>query len=192
MTRRVIFVKSVRAANRVMKSVTRFIEKKMRLKVNREKSGINRPWNSKYLGFSVTNSSRKPLIRIHWKTIQRFKERIREITSRRRGRSLAQVIGELMVYIKGWWNYFGITESFNRLRPLAHWIRRRLRAVVWKQWKNRRTRVRELLKMGVYRKQALTTGCARKGPWRMSVVKWVHIALPDKYFKSLGLVFPWI
>lgn len=93
---------------------------------------------------------------------------------------------------KSWWNYFGITESFNRLRPLQHWVRRRLRAVIWKHWKNRRTRVGELLKRGVYRNQALTTGCARKGPWRMSKVKWVQIALPDLHFKSLGLVFPWI
>ncbi len=188
----VILVKSKKAADRVMKSVSKFIEKKMRLKVNMEKSAVGRPWERKYLGICTTNSLAKPKVRIHWKTIQRFKERIREITSRRRGRSLYQVIGELMVYIKGWWNYYGITESFNRLTPLAHWIRRRLRAVIWKQWKNRRTRVRELLKRGVSRNYAVTVGCARKGPWRMSAVKWVNIALPDKYFASLGLTFPWI
>jgi len=175
-----------------MESVSRFIEKKLRLKVNTEKSAIGRPWERKYLGFCMTNSRKNPKIRIHWKTIKRFKERIREITARRRGRSLLQVIGELRGYMNGWWNYYGITESFNRLRPLAHWIRRRLRALVWKHWKNRRTRVGELLKRGVYRNSALTTGCARKGPWRMSKVKWVQIALPDAYFKSLGLVFPWI
>jgi hypothetical protein len=136
----VIFVGSKRAGSRVMESASRFIEKKLRLKVNLEKSAVDRPWNRKYLGFCVTNS----------------------------------------------------TESFNRLRPLQHWVRRRLRAVIWKHWKNRRTRVGELLKRGVYRDQALTTGCARKGPWRMSKVKWVQIALPDLHFKSLGLVFPWI
>ena len=188
----VIFVRSERAGNRVMESISRFIEKKLRLKVNREKSAIGRPWERKYLGFCVTNSRTNPKIRIHWRTIKRFKERVREITARRRGRSLSQVIGELMEFMNGWWNYFGITESFNRLRPLAHWIRRRLRALIWKQWKNRRTRVRELLKRGISRDFALTTGCARKGPWRMSKVKWVHIALPDVYFSSLGLLFPWI
>jgi RNA-directed DNA polymerase len=188
----VIFVRSERAANRVMESISRFIEKKLRLKVNKEKSTISLAWKSKYLGFCVTNSSKSPKIRIHWKSIKRFKERVREITARRRGRSLLQVIGELREFMNGWWNYFGITESFNRLRPLAHWIRRRLRAVIWKHWKNRRTRVRELLKRGVSRGYALTTGCARKGPWRMSKVKWVHIALPDAYFTSLGLTFPWI
>ena len=188
----VIFVRSERAANRVMESISRFIEKKLRLKVNREKSAIGRPWERKYLGFCVTNSRKNPKIRIHWKSIKRFKERIREITARRRGRSLSQVIGELKGFMSGWWNYYGLTESFNRLRPLDHWIRRRLRALIWKQWKNRRTRVRELLKRGISRTYALTTGCARKGPWRMSKVKWVQIALPDAYLKSLGLSFPWI
>ena len=188
----VIFVRSQRAGNRVMESISRFIEKKLRLKVNREKSALGRPWERKYLGFCVTNSRTNPKIRIHWKTIRRFRERVREITARRRGRSLSQVIGELREFMNGWWNYFGITESFNRLRPLAHWIRRRLRALVWKHWKNRRTRVGELLKRGVSRSYAVTTGCSRKGPWRMSKVKWVNIALPDAYFASLGLVFPWI
>jgi len=188
----VIFVRSRQAANRVMESISRFIENKLRLKVNREKSAIDLPWKSKYLGFCVTNSRTNPKIRIHWKSIKRFKERVRQITARRRGRSLSQVIGELREFMNGWWNYFGITESFNRLRPLAHWIRRRLRALIWKQWKNRRTRVRELLKRGISRNFALTTGCARKGPWRMSKVKWVHIALPDAYFTSLGLLSPWI
>ena len=188
----VIFVRSRLAANRVMESISRFIEKKLRLKVNREKSAISLPWKSKYLGLCVTNSRENPKIRIHWKSIKRLKERVREITARRRGRSLLQVIGELREFMNGWWNYFGITESFNRLRPLAHWIRRRLRAVIWKHWKNRRTRVGELLKRGVSRDYAVTTGCARKGPWRMSRVKWVHIALPDSYFTSRGLAFPWI
>jgi len=103
-----------------MESTSRFIEKKLRLKVNREKSAIGRPWERKYLGFRVTNSRTRPKIHIHWKSIKRFKERVREITARRRGRSLSQVIGELKAFMNGWWNYFGITESFNRLRPLAH------------------------------------------------------------------------
>jgi RNA-directed DNA polymerase len=187
----VIFVRSRRAGDRVMQSVSRFIEKKLRLKVNREKSAVGRPWERKYLGFCLTNSRKNPKIRIHRKTIKRFKQRVREITARRRGRSLSQVIGELKQFISGWWNYYQLSESFNRLRPLPHWIRRRLRALVWKHWKNRKTRVGQLLKRGVSRNYAVTTGCARKGPWRMSKVKWVNIALPDNHFKSLGLSFPW-
>jgi RNA-directed DNA polymerase len=175
-----------------MESVSRFIEKKLRLEVNREKSAVGRPWERKYLGFCLTNARKNPKIRIHWKTIKRFKQRVREITARRRGRSLPQVIDELNQFMSGWWNFYGLTESFNRLRPLSHWIRRRLRALVWKHWKNRKTRVGELLKRGVSRNYAVTTGCARKGPWRMSKVKWVNIALPDDHFESLGLSFPWI
>ncbi|HDH13435.1 MAG TPA: hypothetical protein ENG83_14785, partial [Nitrospirae bacterium] len=100
-----------------MENVSRFIKKTLRLKVNREKSAVGRPWSSKYLGFCVTNSRRKPKIRIHWRTIKRFKERIREITARRRGRSISYVIRELNEFNRGWWNYFGITESFNRVVP---------------------------------------------------------------------------
>ena len=187
----VVFVKSKRAGDRVMNSLGRFIGKKLRLKVNREKSAVGRPWARKYLGFCMTNTRKNPKIRIHWKTIKRFRERVRKITARRRGRSIRQVIDELNSFMRGWWAYYGITESYNRLRPLDHWIRRRLRAVIWKHWKNRKTRVGELLKRGVSRAFAVTTGCARKGPWRMSKVKWVNIALPDAHFESLGLVFPW-
>lgn len=154
----VIFVGSKRAGDRVMGSISRYIEKKLRLKVNREKSAVGRPWERKYLGFCVTNSRKNPKIRIHWKSIKRFKERVREITARGRGRSIRQIINELKRFMTGWWNYYGISESYNRLRPLPHWVRRRLRAVIWKHWKNRRTRVRELLKRGVSRPFAVYNG----------------------------------
>ena len=187
----VIYVKSKRAGQRVMESVKRYVTRTLRLKVNEEKSSVGRPWSSKFLGFCLTNSRTAPKIRIHWKSIKRFRQRVVEITCRTRGRSLNRVLDELMGYMRGWWQYYGIAESCNRLKPLAHWIRRRLRALVWKQWKNRRTRIRNLLSRGINRESALTTGCARKGPWRMSRVYWVHMALPDSYFTELGLQFPW-
>ena len=174
-----------------MARIDRFITGKLKLKINAEKSSIERPWECKFLGFSFTNSRNNPKIRIHWKTIKRFRQRVKELTRRTCGRSQEQVIRKLMEYLNGWWNYYRLAESTNRLRPLSHWIRRRLRALVWKQWKNRRTRVRELLRRGVSRSFAVTTGCARKGPWRMSIVKWVVIALPDVYFGSLGFSAPW-
>ena len=188
----VIYVRSKRAGERVMESVTRFVTRKLRLRVNETKSAVGRPWDRKFLGFCFTNSRTNPLVRLHWKTIKRFRQRVKELTCRTRGRSLQQVIAELMRYVRGWWQYFGLAESVNRLRPLAHWVRRRLRALVWKQWKNRRTRVQNLLKRGIVRECAVTTGCARKGPWRMSRVLWVTMALPDTHFHSLGLSFPWI
>jgi len=188
----VIYVRSKRAGERVMQSVTRYVEQRLRLQVNARKSAVGRPWDRKFLGFTFTNSRTAPKVRIHWKTIQRFRARVRDLTRRTRGRSLPQVLAELNRYITGWWQYFCLTDSVNRLRPLAHWVRRRLRALVWKQWKNRRTRVQHLLKCGLSRQYALTTGCARKGPWRMSIVKWVVLALPDQHFHSLGLSFPWL
>jgi len=97
-----------------------------------------------------------------------------------------------MEYIRGWWGYYRLTQSTNRLRPLSHWIRHPLRALVRKQWRNRRTRARELMRRRVSPTHAATTGCARKGPWRMSIVKCLVIALPDRTFDSLGLMFPWL
>jgi len=186
----VIYVRSRRAGERVMESVTRYVTRRLRLKVNETKSSVGRPWDSKFPGFSLTNSRVNPQIRLHWKTIKRFRKRVAELTRRTCGRSLKRVIGDLMAYIRGWWQYCGIAESLNRLRPLAHWIRRRLRALVWKQWKHRRNRVTHLLARGVSRQFAVTTGCSRKGPWRMSRVYWVVLALPDRHFHSLGLSFP--
>ena len=188
----VIYVASKRAAHRVMESVTTFVTRKLRLEVNREKSAVGRPWHRKYLGFCFTNSSSDPQIRLHWKSVKRFRQRVREITRRARGRSVGHVIGNLMSYMRGWWQYFGIAESLNRLRPLSHWVRRRLRALVWTHWKNRRTRVGHLLAAGVPHEQAVTTGCSRKGAWRTSGVYAVPYALPDIHFTSLGLSFPWL
>ena len=175
-----------------MRSVSKFITRRLRLRVNEKKSSVGRPWSAKYLGLSMTNSRTKPKIRLHWKTLQRFKERIRELTRRTIGRSLSRVIEELNQFLRGWWGYFSIIESHSKLAGIENWIRRRLRSLLCKQWKNRRTRVRELHKRGISKQQALTTGCARKGAWRMSQVKWVMIALPNQHFDSLGLVIPWI
>jgi len=116
-----------------MDSVTRFVARKLRLQVNDAKSAVGRPWDRPFLGFCFTNSRANPLVRVHWKTIQAFRRRVRELTSRTCGRSLPHVTAELMRYMKGWWQYFGIAASVNRLRPLAHWVRRRLRALVWRE-----------------------------------------------------------
>jgi len=187
----VVYVGSKRAGERVMESVTKFITKRLRLKVNEAKSSVGRPWKSKYLGFSLTNRRGQPRIKLHWKTLDRFKAKIRELTGRQRGRSLQSIIKELNEYLRGWWGYFSLMETPFQLARMAGWIRRRLRSYIWKQWKNRRTRVGNLLKLGINRGTAVKTGCARKGAWRMSQVKWVMIALPNHYFTSRGLVIPW-
>jgi RNA-directed DNA polymerase len=183
----VIYVRSYRAACRVKESISRFITKRLKLKVNEAKSAVSYPWWRKYLGFSFTSTRGNTRIRIHSKSIKRFKDRVRELTSRSGGRSIWQVIQKLNEYVRGWWNYYRHTETHAFIRSLNGWIMRRLRAIIWKHWKNRRTRIRELKKRGIGHTYAVRTGCARKGAWRMSRVKWVIIALPNAYFKSLGL-----
>jgi RNA-directed DNA polymerase len=187
----IIFVRSKRAAVRVMASVSRFITSRLKLKVNEEKSKITHPWWMRFLGFSFTSKRRDTRIRIHSESIQRFKDRVRTLTSRDCGRSIHQIISNLNLFLRGWWNYYRITQSTNGFRSLHYWIVRRLRAILWKQWKNPRTRVRELKKRGVSHSYAVSTGNSRKGPWRLSKVKWVVIAMPNAYFKrTLGLFLP--
>ncbi|WP_236609894.1 group II intron maturase-specific domain-containing protein [Desulfotignum phosphitoxidans] len=129
-------------------------------------------------------------IKIHAKTIERFKQRIRELTDRNCGKSLEQVIKELNGYLRGWWNYFRLAEARHKLKALKTWIIRRLRCLVWKQWKNPRTKVRNLEKLGIDHEHAMTCGNARKKYWRMSRVKWVAYAMPGQYFINKGLYLP--
>ena len=186
----VIYLKSRKAAVRVMNSITKFITNKLKLKVNEEKSAVSRPWLRKFLGFTFISMCGQTKIRIHKKTIKRFKERIRELTDRNCGKSMAQIIYKLNLYLRGWWNYYSLSETRYFLKSLNGWIIRRLRCVLWKQWKNPRTKIRNLLKRGVSHKYAVSCGCARKKHWRMSRVKWVIVALPNKYFLDLGLYLP--
>ena len=173
-----------------MASVSRFITRRLRLKVNEEKSKITHPWWMCFLGFSFTSKRGDTRTRIHSKSIKRFMNRVRELTRRSCGKSIHQIIFSLNQFLRGWWNYYRITQSTNRFRSLHYWIMRRLRAILWKQWKNPRTRVRELKKRGVSHCYAVTTGNSRKGPWRLSKVKWMVIAMPNAYFRSLGLFLP--
>jgi RNA-directed DNA polymerase len=187
----VIYVKSKRAGDRVMESVSRFITRKLKLKVNEAKSSVTQPGYTKYLGFGFTISKTNPRIRIHSKSLRRFRERVREITVRTRGRSIHQVITELNEYFRGWWGYFSHCEARSCLRALNAWVIRHLRAYLWKQWKLPRTRVRALMNAGVPEYWAVKVGTTRKGPWRLSRNTTVAKALPVTYFtRKLGLVLP--
>lgn len=186
----VIYCKSGKAAERVKESITKFITGKLRLKVNEEKSAVSRPWLRKFLGFTFISMCGQTKIRIHRKAIERFKGRVRELTDRNCGKSLQQVIEKLNEYLRGWWNYYRLTEARYIFKSLNGWIIRRLRCLVWKQWKNPRTKVRNLKKLGISHKHAVTCGNARKKHWRMSKVKWVIIAMPNQYFISKGLFLP--
>jgi RNA-directed DNA polymerase len=181
-----IYVGSERAGQRVMESVTHFITHRLKLKVNQAKSAVARPEPRKFLGFSFT-SEREPRRRIAPKAIARFKERIREQTSRTSGISLAQRVTDIATYLRGWLGYFGDGQTPSVLRSLESWLRRRLRSVVWKPWKQGRTRFRELRQRGVSKDLAASTAGSAHGPWRIANSPALSLALPNAYFDALGL-----
>jgi RNA-directed DNA polymerase len=161
-----IYVRSRRAGERVMRSLTRFMTTKLKLKVNGQKSAVARPWERKFLGFSFT-SAETPKRRIAPKAVLRFKERVRELTSRTRGVSTEKMAEELARYLRGWIGYFGNCETPRVLERLEEWTRRRLRAVIWKQWKRGTKRFAELRKRRVGPDLAATTAGSAHGPWHV-------------------------
>jgi RNA-directed DNA polymerase len=181
-----IYVDSERAGQRVMESVTHFITHRLKLKVNQAKSAVARPGQRKFLGFSFTGE-REPRRRIAPKAIARFKQRIREQTRRTCGISLAQMVKEIATYLRGWLGYFGDCQTPSVLQRLESWLRRRLRSVVWKQWKRGRTRFKELRKRGVSTDLAAQTAGSAHGPWRIANSPALALALPNAYLDSLGL-----
>jgi RNA-directed DNA polymerase len=185
-----IYCKSRKVAERVKRSITDLLRLKLKLKVNQDKSAVSRPWLRKFLGFTYFHMCVQSKVRIHGKTLKRFKDKVRELTSRGRGKSLKQVIQELSHYFLGWWGYFHLTEAKSFLKVLKIWIIRRLRSLVWKQWKNPKTMVANLKKLGIAHEDAMLCGNARKKYWRMSKIKWVAIAMPQSYFTERGLYLP--
>jgi RNA-directed DNA polymerase len=181
-----IYVRSRRAGNRVMASITRFLSERLRLKVNQQKSAVARPWERKFLGFSFTNG-RQPKRRIAPKAVGRFKERIRELTYRTRGVSIERMARDLTRYLRGWVGYFGKCETPSVLKGLEEWTRRRLRSAIWKQWKRGTVRFAELRKRGVGKDLAAQTAGSAHGPWRLANSPALTIALPNAYFDSLGI-----
>lgn len=181
-----VYIGSERAGQRVMESVTHFITHRLKLKVNQAKSAVAQPGQRKFLGFSFTGG-RNPRRRIAPKAIARFKERIREQTRRTRGISLRYLVKEIATYLRGWLGYFGDCQTPSVLHSLEAWLRRRLRSVVWKQWKRGRTRFRELRKRGIGKDLAAQTAGSPHGPWRLANSPALGIALPNAYFAELGL-----
>ena len=181
-----IYVRSRRAGERVMKSVTRFIHTKLKLQVNQSKSAVAEPWERKFLGFSFTSSA-SPKRRIAPKAVKRFKERVRELTRRTRWISIDRMAKELTLYLRGWIGYFGKCQTPTVLQSLEEWTRRRLRSVIWKQWKRGTTRYVELRKRGVNAKLAATTAGSAHGPWHLARSQALALALPNAYFDSFGI-----
>jgi RNA-directed DNA polymerase len=181
-----IYVRSERAGQRVMESVSSFITNKLKLRVNGEKSAVARPAQRKFLSFSFTNGQ-QPKRRIAPKALSRFKLRVRHLTPRTRGVSIQQMVSELAVYLNGWQSYFGFCQTPSVLAELDGWMRRRMRCMLWKQWKHGWTRYSELRRHSVDAQLAAKTAGSSHGPWRLAKSPALHIALPAAYFASLGL-----
>src|SRR5215510_7308197 len=181
-----IYLRSQRAGERVMRSISQFITRKLKLKVNEEKSAVGQPRERKFLGFSFTGE-KEPRRRIAPKAIARFKERIRELTRRTRGVSIEKMAEDVARYLRGWTSYFGKCQTPSVLEELEKWLRRRLRSAMWKQWKRGRVRYAELRKRGVSETLAAKTAGSAHGPWRLANSPGLTIALPNAYFDLLGI-----
>lgn len=179
-----IFAGSRRAAERIKSSIQRYIERHLRLKVNDDKSAVDRPWNRSFLGFTFS-PRRGNRNKVSDKALVKLKQRVRELSRRTRGHQLAHVVAELRKYLLGWKAYFGTAEVQSPLRDIDKWIRRKLRCYIWKQWG--RSGYRKLRRLGVDRWTAWNTAKSAHGPWRLSKSPGLYRALPNRYFIGLGL-----
>jgi len=179
-----IYVRSRRAGERLKRSITGFITRRLKLKVNEAKSAVARPVERKFLGFSFTGA-KEPRRRIAPKALARFKQKVRELTGRTRGIGIEQMTKELTGYLRGWKGYFGFCETPSVLERLDQWIRRRLRSVIWRQWK--RGRYARLRHLGVPRELATTTAASSHSCWRMANSPAMSLALPIAHFDALGV-----
>lgn len=180
-----IYVKSRRAGQRVLESVTRFLSHRLKLPVNRHKSAVDRPWKRSFLGFTFTRNGKAKRRKVSEGSLKRFKHTIKQLTRRTRGRTIHHIIADLRKYIGGWKSYYGFHEVSSPLVDLEKWIRRKLRCYLWKQWG--RSGYRHLRRRGVERYLAWCTAKSAHGPWRLSNSPALRIALPWRYFHGLGL-----
>ncbi len=178
----IILVFSKRAGTRVLKSVTQFVERKLKLKVNDQKSRVVPTSKSKFLGFTFRGKE----IAWHPDAEAKFKRRIKTLTGRSQGRSMNSVIKELTTYMRGWINYFGIAQGFQKCVDFDSWIRRHLRMCYWKQWRKVRTKVRSLMRLGVSQDLAIACGMSSKSYWHSARTPGINIALSNEYLAKQG------
>ncbi|MFS0689836.1 group II intron reverse transcriptase/maturase [Sporosarcina sp. 179-K 8C2 HS] len=181
-----IYVKTKKAGNRVINSITSFIEGKLKLKVNLYKSAVDRPWKRKFLGFSFT-SGKEPKVRIAKESVKRMKIKIREITSRKKPYSMEYRINKLNQYLMGWCGYFALADTPSVFVKFDSWIKRRLRMCIWKDWKKPCTKTRKLIGLGIPIGKAYEWGNSRKSYWRISKSPILHRTLGNSYWSSRGL-----
>ena len=181
-----VYVRSQTAGERVMRGTRAYLEEVLRLRINPAKSAVARPWSRVFLGYSVT-VHRQPRLRIATASVQRLRQRIREQLRRGRGRSLGHTIEELNPLLRGWMGYFQHTQSRRPLEVLDEWLRRRMRCLLWRQWKRRRHRARQLRQLGLEEDLVRRGVSNGRGPWRNAGARHLHAALPTAYFTHMGL-----
>ena len=181
-----IYVKSPRAAERVMESCIKYLEKKLKLKVNRKKSGSGSPKKLKFLGFSLYQWKEAIRIRAHEKSLKRLAAKLKEQTSRKRGGTIERILAEITRLLNGWLGYYHIADMKTYLQRISEWLRRRIRQIYWKRWKRVRTRYENLIQLGISREQAWQWANTRKGYWRIAGSKILAITLNNRYLETLG------
>jgi RNA-directed DNA polymerase len=182
-----IYVASQRAGERVKESVTAFLAKRLKLKVNEEKSAVDRPWKRKFLGYTLT-AEEEPRLKVAPESEARLKAKLKDIFRRGRGRSLQRVVKEIKLVLVGWMNYFSLARVRNVFERLDEWIRRRLRVILWRQWKRPYTRANRLMARGLPEEQAWKSACNGRGPWWNAGAVHMNLAYPKAFFDRLGLV----
>jgi len=178
-----ILVKSQRAGERVLRSISRYLQDRLKLVVNTTKSHVVKTNESKFLGFTF----RAGRIQWHPKTLLKFKQQVRRLTNRNWGVSMKYQLFKISQFIRGWINYFGIANCYQLCVDLDHWIRRRVRMAYWRQWRKPRTKVRSLMRLGVHVRSAVACGITSKGPWRSAKTPGIQQALSNTFLKSQGL-----
>jgi RNA-directed DNA polymerase len=181
-----VYVRSKRAGLRVMASLTRFLETRLRLKVNSSKSVVDRPWNCTFLGYTVTNHL-KPRLKPAPQSVKRAKDRIRQITHRGRGRNIRTVIEEINRFTRGWLGYFRLTRVKAQFETMDQWIRRRLRKILWEQWRKPKTRCRKLIALGLEAQRARKATATGLGAWWNAGASHMHAAVNNRVLASWGL-----
>jgi RNA-directed DNA polymerase len=182
-----IYVSSERAGQRLMVGITAFLAERLKLSVNAAKSAVARPWQRKFLGYSVT-AHKEARLRIAPESLKRLRQRVTDLCLRGRGRSLVRTIEDLRPILRGWMNYFQHTQGRRALEELDAWIRRRLRVIAWRQWKRPRTRESRLRALGLDAHRAWKSSVNGRGPWWNAGASHMTHALSPKYFASMGLV----
>jgi RNA-directed DNA polymerase len=183
-----VYVKSRRAGERVMTSLEVFLWKQLRLKVNQSKSAVAQPWERKFLGYSVAMNSRSPRLKVAPESVKRLKEKLKLVFRRGRGQRLDRVIKELNLVIRGWVAYFRMSDVRASFEKLDKWLRRRLRCLIWRQWKRPRTRRAKLIARGVSKATASVSAYNGHGPWWNAGSQHMHLAIPTRYLRTHGLL----